>query len=71
LGRRVTAKKKKKNGLLRELRNWERKYVNLMFVDPCIVVQLMTLPDNVQQLHVRQPSTVLSKPEITCVVLGS
>jgi len=29
-----------------------------------------TLPDNVQQLHVRQPSTY-AKPEAACAVLGS
>jgi hypothetical protein len=28
------------------------------------------LPDNVQQLHVRQPSTY-AKPEAACTVLGS
>jgi hypothetical protein len=54
--------------------------VNMMFVDPCIIVQFLTekankmqqcikillfpvytLPDNVQQWHIRQPSTVLCK----------
>ena len=28
------------------------------------------LPDNVQQLHVRQPCTY-AKPEVACAVLGS
>jgi hypothetical protein len=32
--------------------------------------RVLTLPDNVQQLHVRQPSTY-AKPEAACAVLGS
>jgi len=38
----------------------------------CAVVghQVATLPDNVQQLHVQQPSTY-AKPEAACAVLGS
>jgi len=34
------------------------------------VVGRCTLPDSVQQLHVRQPSTY-AKPEAACAVLGS
>jgi len=33
-------------------------------------MQQYTLPENVQQLHVRQPSTY-TKPEAACAVWGS
>jgi hypothetical protein len=57
----------------------------LMFMDPCIIVQFTkknptrcnnvlkfyyTVPDNVHQLHVQQPSTY-EKPEAASAVLGS
>ena len=39
------------------------------YVEGCQTCYLRTLPDNVQELHVRQPSTY-AKPEATCAVLG-
>jgi len=60
-------------------------YINLMFVDPCTIVQFTkknptrcnsvsefyyTVPDNVHQLHVQQPTTY-EKPEVASAVLGS
>jgi len=33
--------------------------------------QVVHVRDNVQQLHVRQPSTYYAKPEAACTVLGS
>jgi hypothetical protein len=35
-----------------------------------VVYATHTLPDNVQQLHIRQPSTY-AKPDAACAVLGS
>ena len=57
----------------------------LIFMDPCIIVQFTkknptrcnsvsefyyTVPDNVHQLHVQQPTTY-EKPEVASAVLGS
>ena len=47
------------------LHTW--KVVGRAVVGRC---QVATLPDNVHQLHVQQPSTY-AKPEAACAVLGS
>jgi hypothetical protein len=63
---------KRKISEVQVIRNDDCETVNLMFVDPCIIVQFRhtCVPDNVHQLHVQQPSTY-KKPEATSAVLGS